>query len=205
MGLLVTDLKREYSRTLVQRGDTLDAVAVEDVFARLEAQGHGELRREGTHPRDMVFTRQVELRYVGQSYELSVAVPRAALTPHAVGDMLRSFHREHDRAYGYSAPNEPVELVTLRVSAVGRIAKPRLRELPAGGADSAAARKAARQVYFAENGGRLSCPVYDRYRFCAGQVIPGPAICEEYDSTTVIHPGYRAGVDRFGNLLLTRS
>ena len=205
MGLLVTDLKREYSRTLVQHVETLDAAAIEDVFVRLESQGRCELRREGMHPRDMTFARQVELRYVGQSYELSVAVPRVALTAQAVSEMLRSFHREHDRAYGYSAPSEPVELVNARVSAVGRIAKPRLRELPAGGADAAAARKASRRVYFAEEGGYLSCAVYDRYRLCAGQVMPGPAVCEEYDSTTVIHPGYRAGVDRFGNLLLTRS
>ena len=67
-----------------------------------------------------------------------------------------------------------------------------------------AAEKGRRPVYFAERGGFVSCPVYDRYLLATGAVVEGPAIVEELDSTTVIHPGYRALVDRFGNLLLKR-
>ena len=202
MGLLVTDLKREYSRTLIQRLDQLDPQIVDEGFRRLEDQGRGELLREGTRPQDIAFLRQVELRYVGQSHELTVEAPGGGLDPQEAAALLERFHRVHDRAYGYSAPGEPVELVNLRVTAVGRIKKPRLREVSPGGTAAEAARKDSRQVYFVEAGGYVACPIYDRYRLGAGQIISGPAICEEVDSTTVIHPGFQARVDRFGNLLL---
>ena len=78
-----------------------------------------------------------------------------------------------------------------------------MRELPAGG-EEGTGEKGRRQVYFAESAGFVDCRIYDRYRLRAGAVIAGPAIVEEFDSTTVIHPGYVAMVDRFGNLLLTR-
>jgi N-methylhydantoinase A/oxoprolinase/acetone carboxylase beta subunit len=102
---------------------------------------------------------------------------------------------------------EPVEWVNLRLTAIGKIVRPRLRELVGQGprAESpAAARKSARSVYFADSKGTIECAIYDRYRLQAGWVIEGPAIVEEYDSTTVIHPGYHALVDSFGNLILKR-
>ena len=141
------------------------------------------------------------MRYVGQSYELSIPFVEGRVAD-ALETMLRDFHAEHERAYGFAAPGEPVEFVTLRLTAVGNIAKPKLRGLPAGGGDVAAARRTVRQVYFAESGGFVDCPSYDRYRLPAGGVIDGPAIVEEMDSTTVIHPGFRAEVDRYGNLLI---
>ncbi len=92
--------------------------------------------------------------------------------------------------------------MTLRLTAVGNIAKPKLRELPASDGVATAARRAVRQVYFAESGGFVDCPSYDRYRLPASGVIDGPAIVEDMDSTAVIHPGFRAEVDRYGNLLI---
>ena len=204
MGLLVSDLKREHSQTLIQRVDRLDPTTAAETFRRLEDRGRVELLREGTRPEDLTFLRQVELRYVGQSHELTVEAPSGGLNPQEMTALLRRFHREHDRAYGYSAPGEPVEFVTLRVTAVGRITKPQLRDVLPGSMDVDVARKASRHVYFAEASGFVSCPIYDRYRLGAGHRISGPAICEEFDSTTVIHPGYQASVDRFGNLLLAR-
>ena len=144
------------------------------------------------------------MRYVGQSFELSIPFGEGAVEE-ALDRMLEDFHAEHERAYGFAAPGEPVEFVTLRLTAVGRIAKPKLNELRAGATgcgDVKTARRAVRQVYFAESGGFVDCPSYDRYRLPAGGVIDGPAIVEEIDSTTVIHPGFRAEVDRHGNLLV---
>jgi N-methylhydantoinase A len=101
-------------------------------------------------------------------------------------------------------PDEPVECVNLRLTALGVIPKPQLRRLVPGGSDAQAARKSARPVFFAEAGGYVSCPVYDRYHLGDGCVLEGPAIVEELDSTTTIHPGYRATVDPFGNLHVKR-
>jgi N-methylhydantoinase A len=191
-GLLVTDLKRDASLTLLRRLDALDPAEAESAFARLEAEGAAELEREGTSRDEIEFVRQVDLRYVGQSYELTI--------PYGDG-MLDRFHAEHDRVYGFAAPGEPAELVNLRLTTVGRIAKPALVEIAPGGAEPAD----RREVYFAEEEGFVDTPIYDRYGLGAGAMIEGPAVVEELDSTTLVHPGYRGRVDVYGNLLVTRA
>ena len=140
----------------------------------------------------MSFVRKIDLRYVGQSFELTIP---------AGDDLLERFHAEHDRTYGFSAPEEPVEVVSLRLTSVGTIAKPPPRPLEAGGK---AEPKEHRPVYFAESDGYVDCPIYDRYALPAGATFAGPAIVEEFDSTTVVHPGYVALVDETGNLLIER-
>jgi N-methylhydantoinase A len=203
LGLLITDLKHDYAQTLLQRADRLDPSAIEAVYRQLTEEGQKTLQREGVAPAEMSFVRQADLRYVGQSFELVVPLPAGHLGTREVAGVLDSFHREHDRAYGYSAPEEPVEWVNVRLTAIGKIIQPRLRELAAPERESpAAAQKPGRPVYFAETHGAAECAIYDRYRLYPGWIVEGPAIVEEYDSTTVIHPGYRAEVDRFGNLIL---
>jgi N-methylhydantoinase A len=191
-GLLTTDLKRDAAQTVVQRLDSLDPAEVESVFAALEAAGADEMRREGVAEDAIEFERRLDLRYVGQSYELTVP---------AGGDLAARFHAEHDRVYGFSAESEPIECVSLRLTTVGRIAKPPPRALAEGGAP---AEKARREVYFAEAGGYVDCPIYDRYALGAGARLGGPAVVEEFDSTTVVHPGYGLRVDDHGNLWIER-
>ena len=204
LGLLVTDLKHDYSTTMIERTDRLDIAAAESAYREMEARGRATLERENVRPEQMSFLRRVDVRYVGQSYELTLSLPHNPLSSAEIGRVLEQFHKEHNRAYGFSAPGEPVEFVNLRLTAIGQIMKPRLRELEPhrGGADPASALKATRPVYFAESGGYVDCPIYDRYRLAAGHILSGPAIVVELDSTTVIHPGYQAEVDRFGNLIL---
>jgi N-methylhydantoinase A len=201
MGLLVTDLKHDYSTTLIQRTDKLDVETVNRLYGEMEERGKKALVDEGMEHASIGFERQVEMRYVGQSYELPIPLGDGKVED-ALEGMLRHFHEEHERAYGFAAPDEPVEFVTLRHTAVGSIAKPKLRELPERSGDLNAARRTVRQVYFAEASGFVDCPSYDRYQLAAGGVIEGPAIVEEMDSTTVIHPGFLAEVDRYGNLLV---
>jgi N-methylhydantoinase A len=203
LGLLVTDLQHDYSVTLNQRTDRLDDRAVEHAYRDLESQGREALAREGVPATDIQLLRQVDIRYVGQSYELTVPLANGSFDPATMTHVVAQFHRAHDQAYGFSAPNEPAEFVNLRLTAVGTIAKPRLRN--ATGLDKGDAEKARRPVWFAETGGFVACPVYDRYRLTAGTVLAGPAIVEELDSTSVIHPGYAARVDRYGNLLVSPS
>ena len=204
MGLLVTDLKHDYSTTLIQRADQLNTTTMNATYQELETQGQASLEREGMRPEDITFLRQVDIRYVGQSYELMLPMPAGRLRKSEIDRVLEQFHIEHDRAYGYSAPAEPTEFVTLRLTAIGKIAKPHLHELEKGTNDITKALKATRSVYFAESNGYIECPVYDRYRLGAECILKGAGIVEEIDSTTVIHPGYQAQVDKFGNLILTK-
>ena len=202
LGLLVTDLKHDYAQTLMQRADRIDLPAIGTICEHLTTEGRAALSREGVAPTDMAFCRQVDLRYVGQSFELTVPLPAGNPEPGDLAGVLNAFHREHERAYGYAAPEEPVEWVNLRLTAIGKIVKPCLRQLASSSVSVATAQKDSRPVYFAEQNGIDSCAIYDRYRLPAGGVILGPAIIEEFDSTTVIHPGYQALVDSFGNLLV---
>jgi N-methylhydantoinase A len=191
-GLLTTDLKRDAAVTVMKRLDDVDADEVEATFAELEQTGQAELEQEGLAREAMSFVRKIDLRYVGQSFELTVP---------AGDNLLERFHAEHDRTYGFSAPEEPVEVVSLRLTSVGTIAKPPPRPLEAGGKVEP---KEHRPVYFAESSGYVDCPIYDRYALPAAATLTGPAIIEEFDSTTVVHPGYAALVDEAGNLLIER-
>jgi N-methylhydantoinase A len=191
-GLLTTDLKRDAAVTIMRRLDELEPRELEDGFAELERAGTAELAAEGLAGGAVEFVHALDLRYVGQSYELTIPA----------GDgLLERFHVEHDRTYGFAAPAEPVECVSLRLTSIGRIAKPPPRRLEP--ADEAHA-KERRAVYFAEAGGYVDCPIYDRYALGAGAELAGPAVVEEFDSTTVVHPGWAARVDAHANLVLER-
>ena len=203
MGLLSTDLKHDYSSTLVRRLDQIVADDLSQEFKGLEAQGRSALDRDRVDEERMQFLRQMDLRYVGQSYELTLSIDDPNLDAEEVQRVAARFHGEHERAYGFSAPTEPIELVNLRLTAIGRIAKPSLRQLAVGEGASQAL-LTTRSVYFAESGGFVDCPIYDRYQFRAESVIDGPAIVAEMDSTTLIHPDYRARVDGNGNLLIRK-
>jgi N-methylhydantoinase A len=191
-GLLATDLKRDAATAVLRRADEADPAELEALFEELERAGAEELEREGVTRARIEFVRQVDMRYVGQSFELTIA---------AGGDLVDRFHAEHERTYGFAAPDEPVEMVSLRLTSVGRIAKPPVRRLEPGPAPEP---KERREVYFAEAGGYVDCPIFDRYALAAGARIEGPAIVEEFDSTTVLHPGFRVLVDETANLVIER-
>ena len=191
-GLLTTDLKLDTAVTMMRRLDDLNAADVDASFTELEAAGRSALELEGLTAETISFVRKLDLRYIGQSYELTIPA----------GDGLRErFHQEHDRTYGFSAPEEPVEVVSLRLTSVGAIRKPPARPLAHGGP---AEPKETRPVYFAEASGFVDCPIYDRYALPAGATFAGPAIVEEFDSTTVVHPGFDVRVDDLGNLVIER-
>lgn len=191
-GLLTTDLERDAAVTIMRRLEQLDHGEVATIFARLEESGRAELEAEGVGGESIEFLRQVDVRYVGQSYELTIP---------AGDDLLERFHAEHERSYGFAAPAEPVEVVSLRLTSVGRIEKPPLRHLQPGQTPEP---KERRPVYFAEAGGYVDCPIYGRYDLPAGTSFAGPAIVEEFDSTTAVHPGFSVRVDDVGNLVIER-
>jgi N-methylhydantoinase A len=144
----------------------------------------------------------VDLRYHGQSFELPIAVPPGALTPADIARLRAEFDAAHERAYGYAAPEDAVELVNVRLAAIGVTPRPRRAPLPEGPRDPAGALKGTREVWFAEIGGWRKTNVLDRTKLRNGNVIAGPAIVEEHDASTLVHPGWEAAVDAHGSLLL---
>lgn len=201
MGLLATDLKHEFSTTSIERLDNLDTEVLASTFETLGQQGRRALERDRVPANDMRFERVLDLRYVGQSYDLAISVHDAAFSPTERTRLAEAFHHEHERVYGFNAPGEPIEVVTLRLSATGEITKPSLRRVEKH-SDPDAARKSVREIYFAEKGDFVRTPVLDRYKLGADCRFEGPAVVQEMDSTTLVHPGYTAHVDSFGNLLI---
>ena len=199
MGLLATDLRHDFNATHLEPLAPAGAQRLASALETLETQGRRALAADGVDPARMGFVRQLDLRYVGQSYELGVEVDDAGFPAEEVRRLAGRFHEEHERAYGFKAPEEPVEVVTIRLSAVGEISRPELRRLEA---DAGSGPAGSRPVYFEEAGGFADCPVYERSGLGAGARICGPAVVQELDSTTLMHPGYRADVDEFGNLLI---
>ena len=191
-GLLATDLKRDAATTVMRRVDESDPAALDVLFAELERAGAAELEREGLAGDDVEFLRQLDVRYVGQSFELTIP---------AGDDLLGRFHAHHERTYGFAAPGEPVEIVSVRSTSIGRIEKPPPRTLEPGEVPAA---KEQREVYFAEEGGFVACSIHDRYALPAGARLRGPVVVEELDSTTVVHPRYSVRVDETANLVLER-
>jgi N-methylhydantoinase A len=124
-----------------------------------------------------------------------VALDRAALD-----GVVARFHGEHERLYAHSAPGDPVEFVSLRTVAVGPVTAPAFQERPAAAGPAAPAER--RPVFFEEADGFVDCPIYDRESLGPGARLVGPAVVEQMDSTTLVHPGHVALVDGFGNLVI---
>ena len=203
LGLLMTDLRHDYAVTYICRVDRIDLDKVNRIYSDFETQGRSLLTQEGVKEEDMLSSKFMDMRYVGQSYELTIPVPGKEIDVKDMEEITTLFHKEHERAYGHCAPEEPTEVVNLKLSATGFIPKPKLKALKGGKISPEAALRTRRKVYFSETEGFVECPTYDRYRLTRGNVIKGPAIVEDKDATTVIHPGYQAEVGRYGNLLLT--
>ena len=202
LGLLVADIKHELSATVMSHLHDLDGRELSDRFRALEVQGRALLELEGVGPDQIAFSREAEMRYVGQGHELLVSVPDVASDQELTMSLTNAFHPEHERVYGFCVSEEPVELVNVRVTAIGRIPSPHLRELGRKDDDPISAQKGVRSVYFAEASGRANCAIYERSALGVGSIIDGPAIVEEPDSTSVIHPGFGAVVDKYGNLVV---
>lgn len=204
LGMLMTDIAHAFVATRRQTLSGLAPQALSALFGDFERQGEALLAQEGVEPSQRRLLRSVDLRYQGQSHELTVAVPSGVLTSQHVAALHEQFHTAHTRAYGYAAREDAIELVNVRLTAVGVSPKPRFPALPQGTPDPAAALKGRRPVWFRESNAFQECPVFARERLRQGNVLLGPAIVEELDATTVIHPGYQASVDQHGNLLLQR-
>ena len=127
-----------------------------------------------------------------------------ALTPARLDDLHRTFHSEHRRLYTYELASAPVELVNLRVTAVGLLPRRASAPVALGGADAGPARAGERGVYLRDRGG-VSAPCYDRGRLAPGMTFDGPALVDQPDATSLVLPGFRARVDLAHNMLLERA
>ena len=204
LGMLTSDLRHDYWVTYLQKLDAHDFDTVNKLFRDLRIRGLRSLEDEGIDKGDQIIRRYCDMRYVGQSWKLRVPILDNDLTAGDTESLKRDFDSFHERSYGYCCPEEPAEIVNVGILAMGRLPKLRLKDVASGGKSPSDARKLSRPVYYDETGAFVETPVFDRYALRVGNVIVGPAIVEEMDSTTVIHPGYTAEVISFGILIVRK-
>ena len=201
-GLLVADFKNDYARTFLQQAPHYDLDGMASIYANLEQEGRDWLQGEGA-PRDShALLRSADLRYAHQGSELTVPYRRAVVDEEGLTEVLGEFHSQHRQLYGFSL-DQPVEIVTLRVTASGQLGAVRMPAIPTRSANSEDSIVGRRQVYFDEWGASDLCPIYGRATLNAGAKVAGPAILEGTDATVVINPGWIARVDQFGNCIMS--
>jgi len=204
-GLLTVDVRNDYVRTAVSRHSDLDVAALAGFYDELQEQAAASLDREG-FDRDLHrYVRTADLRYAGQAFEVRVPAPDGPVDESFTEQVAKVFHEAHEQLYGYAFrddPRQPVEWVNLRVSGVGPIERPRSREIDARDDDEQRARSGTRPVFFDD---WVDTPVYWRPDLGPGDALDGPAVVEEFGSTVPVHPGFRATVDRFGNLVVRKA
>jgi N-methylhydantoinase A len=201
LGLLSTDLRHDAVRTFVQRGPAYDLAGMEAVYQALQTEAAAHLSAEGVPLERQTFQRLADLRYARQGFEVTVDFPGQTVTPPALQQLIAQFHQRHEQLYTYAALDTPVEIVNLRLRAVGQMAKLTLPRVPAVATGSIPSELHTRPVYFTV-AGWVDTPVFARQTLCAGHVLHGPAIIEQFDTTTVVFPGHEATVDAYGNVLI---
>ena len=200
-GMLFADLRYDYVRTWFTPLEDANFGEIEKVYRELEQQGRDALATASVKPQKIEIKRAADMRYVGQEHAVTVDLPMSVFTRKDPKAIKRHFDEQHAQRYGTSAPAERAEIVSLRSTVTGLMRKPPQRKLARGQkAPAKAAFSGKRNVYY---GGKWhATPTYRREALAAGNRIKGPALIEEYASTTVLMPGDVMGVDALGNLVI---
>jgi N-methylhydantoinase A len=201
LGLIGADLRRDYVQTLMVATDAADPAAIEAVFATLEQKGDAMLNGAGVACDRRRFERSVDARYRRQSYELAVSVAPDPVDRAILAKIAEDFHQRHRTTYGHDNRAEPVQIVSLRVAAIGTIPPLVVRDVPAAsGTDPL---KGRRKLWFRETGA-IDAAIYDRQRMPSGLALAGPAVIESLESTILVPPGWGAAVNHDGFVLMKR-
>lgn len=196
-GMLSADVRHDFVQTYISKVAEADVNKIEGMYCDMETEASRQLALEGFSEDKMVLLRQADMRYLHQAYELTLDLKNAGITRKTMNALIQQFHESHEQAYGYARSQEPVEFVNLRLVALGKLPDFRIQETPVR-ETRAPAPVRRRQVYF---GGRAhDTAIFSRTELLSGQVVDGPAIIEQLDSTTVITPGYQARIDPHDNL-----
>jgi N-methylhydantoinase A/oxoprolinase/acetone carboxylase beta subunit len=191
LGMLLADTIKDYACTVLRAGDDVDMGELAALFVPLVAEAERDLAREGFGPDRVQVERRLDVRYAGQSYELAVPMTPA---------FRAAFDRRHERVYGYANPSRPIEVVTLRVVAVGVTEKPALPRVDASPRVAEPYRVGA-----ARFGGASLATAFHRWSALAsGAEGDGPAVIAGGEATAVIPPGFHFHIDPFANLVATR-
>jgi len=200
LGMLMTDIQHDYVRTYYKALDQADFRQVQSISRELTGRGAETLAAEAVQEEAMVFQRFLDIRYTGQEFSIPVPIPDAFIDRGDVQAIGQAFNDLHERRYGYHTPEQPVEIVNIRLRAIGKRKKLEFPPLELRGEEDP--QVSTRRVYFENSEKAVDCPIYRREKLGARTEITGPAIIQEYACTTVIFPGDRVRVAETGELVI---
>ena len=202
IGLIMSDVKHDYVQSRMQPLTELTPEGVNKMFERLGQLAARELESDGFPPDRIEIERALDMRYAGQGYEITLPCDAGALREGGLSVLRRQFDQQHQSMFGHMAAEQAVEVVSYRVRGVGLVPPVELPRFKPTGASLADARREIRRVRL--DGRDVECPVYQRELVDVGLAIPGPAVLDQFDCTTVIHAGQVARIDEWKNLIVTQ-
>jgi N-methylhydantoinase A len=201
--MLMADLRRDFVNTWFTPLAKASFADMENLYQDMERRGLAGISHAHVELQEIAVLRGADMRYVGQEHAVTVELPTELFAAQDRDGIKHCFDAVHETRYGYASPGEAAEIVSLRCAVVGMMKKPHQQQMEAGTAEPPAqAFRGNRLVYFV-GAGFVETPTYDRAHLVAANTIKGPALVEEYASTTVIHPGDALEVDGLGNLIIT--
>ncbi|MDH5540982.1 MAG: hypothetical protein OEY03_16380, partial [Rhizobacter sp.] len=203
-GMLMCELRHDYVRTFAARLEGIDWARLEALVGAMAGEGAQALADEGIAAARRRFELRLDCRYIRQYHEVSVALPLAAIERHDAAAIAQAFHAEHQRLFGYALEGEgtPVEIINLRLQAIGATDRPAYRNEAAGSADAGAALKGRRSVYLPGRDAFAEVPVYDGHRMRCGHHISGPALVEQQTTSIFVSDVFDCVVDALGSFVL---
>jgi len=205
-GMLMSELKHDFVRTFVARLSAIDWAGLARLIDDMSREGTRQLAEERIPESKRRHEVRFDCRYIKQYHEVSFPVPRALIDSADAAAICRAFHAEHNRLYGYSLEQEntPVEIINVRVQAIGLTDKPYYRQESWAGTDASAALKGRRKVYIPETDAFEEVPVYDGHRMRFGNKLAGPAMIEQETTAIFVGATYDCVVDAYGSFALYR-
>jgi N-methylhydantoinase A len=207
VGMLMSDLQHDFVHSYVTPLFSLDTLRLNKLVQDMIARGEEQLAYEGVHDKQRVHQVFLDLRYLKQYHEVTVAVPLEEIESGEVESFRAAFHSEHNRLYGYDliAEGTGLELINVRVRSQGLTDKPRSEELVGGGTDPGSALSGRRRAFVPELDEFMEIPVFDGHLLRAGNRIDGPALIERITTTIFITSTYTARIDSLGSTVVERS
>ncbi|MCZ4563387.1 hydantoinase/oxoprolinase family protein [Rhodococcus sp. IEGM 1401] len=209
VGLLTTDIRYEEPTTVWTSSADPNIELLQEQIERLSALAVAQLEKDGVAAEHISLERSVDCRYVGQGYELRVAAPDGDVDDVWVKTVAEAFHDVHGRTYSQRFDDKPVQLINVRVTGVGAVPHVQIADIAVGTADSSGAIKTTTQALFWQDETSapqwVDTPVYERSLLLANNEIDGPAIVEQFDSTTIIGMNQHATVDAVGHIIIERN
>jgi len=201
LGLLFTDMSADYAETVMvylekNRGE------INKALSSLKKKAGDWFEKNHVSERNQRVTASADMRLVRQNYELNIPLPHTRLSESHIHKIKKEFHDEHEKIYGHKAPEEEIQVVNLRIRALEIRKKPDFEEFRKAGENKIPEQEETRKVWFKDE--ERECKVYKREKMFWGHKVEGPAVIAEAESTTVVGPQWKAEVEQFGNIILTK-